>query len=265
MWLKFMASGLTLIGAGLIGLIYGAVTEQVLEARIGALLTDRKIPRHGHIIVCGLGQIGTRVVTELRRMGIPVVAIEQNADNPYIETVKRLDVPVIVASASGPGVLDRARVQKARCLVGATDDDLVNLDVALAARERRDDLRIVLRTFDRGLARPMRTMFGVDVTYSVWSLAAPAFAAAAIVGKTFGSFPWKDRAILVHEIHVQSDSPLIGQRLEEICEQYDLRGFFRSRTTETDRGEIRFEDRIVVLGVSDAMRRLAERWFVEGD
>jgi len=194
-----------------------------------------------------------------------VVAIEQKADNPFVDVVRRLDVPVIVASASAPGVLDRARVQKARCLVGATDDDLVNLDVALAARECRDDLRIVLRTFDRGLARPMHSMFGVDVTYSVWSLAAPAFAAAAIVGKTFGSFPWKDRAILVHEINVQASSPLIGQRLEEICEQYDLRGFFRNRRADTDRGEIKQSDRIVVLGVSDAMRRLAERWFVDGD
>jgi len=133
-WVKAIASALTMLGAGLVGLVYGAMTERVLGRSLGTILLERRIPREGHVIVCGLGNIGMRVVEELHRMRIPVVVIEKNHDNPHIHAVRRMNIPVIESSAASQGVLTRARVEKAHCLVGATDDDLANLDVALAAR-----------------------------------------------------------------------------------------------------------------------------------
>jgi Trk K+ transport system NAD-binding subunit len=261
-WVKAVASALTILGAGLVGLVYGAMTERVLSRRLGALLTDRMIPRYGHVIVCGLGNIGMRVVEELRRMRIPVVAIERKHDNPYIDAVRRMNVAVIVANAASAGVLERARVAKAHCLVGATDDDLVNLDVALAARAKNDAIRVVLRVFDHDIALPMQKMFGIDVIYSMWSLAAPAFAAAALVGRTFGAFPWKGRSVLVQELQVPPDSPIAGKRLEDVCAQYDIRGFVRGRVLDggeglASAGVVRTGDRVVFLGTSEAMRRVA--------
>ncbi len=263
LWIKFIASMLTLLGAGLVGLVYGVMTEQVLVRQLGALLMDRKIPRQGHVIVCGLGNIGVRVVEELRRMGIPVVAIEKRADNPFIDNVRRLGVPVIVANAVASGVLRRAHVQSAHCLVGATDDDLANLDVALAARAQSEQIRVVLRVFDQTMVTPVQKMFSIDVTYSVWMLAAPAFAAAALVGRTFGAFRWKQRSVLVQELAVPAGSPLVARAFEDVCAEYDVRGFIRGRSLDggkgaASEGPIRQGDRIVFLGTSDAMRRIAD-------
>lgn len=223
-WVKLVASLLTLLGAGLVGLVYGAMTERLLVARLGTILQERRVPREGHVIVCGLGNIGFRVVEELQRMGVPVVAIEKNADAPHVEAAIRMGVPVIVSNAAGHGVLERARVHGAHCLVGATDDDLANLDVALAARDKCENIRIVLRVFDHAMEQPMQKMFGIDVTYSMWRLAAPAFASAALVGRTFGAFRWKDRSVLVQELVVPEGSPIVGQKLEQIWSQYDVRG-----------------------------------------
>ncbi|HQP38697.1 MAG TPA: NAD-binding protein [Polyangiaceae bacterium] len=261
-WVKAVASALTMLGAGLVGLVYGVMTEQVLGRSLGTILLDRRIPRQGHVIVCGLGNIGVRVVEELHRMGIPVVVIEKNHDNPHMHAVRRLKIPVIESSAASPGVLTRARVEKAHCLVGATDDDLANLDVALAARALCDPIRVVLRVFDQGMVQPLQKMFGIDVTYSVWMLAAPAFAAAALVGRTFGSFRWKQRSVLVQELIVPPESPIVGHPLEQVCEQYDVRAFFRGRFLDGGQGQasigiIESGARVVFLGTSDAMRRIA--------
>jgi Trk K+ transport system NAD-binding subunit len=252
-----------LFGAALVGLVYGAMTERLLFGRLGTILSDRRIPRSGHVIVCGLGNIGLRVVEELRRMGIATVAIEKNPDNPHIDTARRMNVPVIVASAAANGVLARAQVKRAHCLVGATDDDLANLDVALAARDQCENIRIVLRVFDQAVALPIQKMFGIDVTYSMWMLAAPAFAAAALVGRTFGAFRWKQRSVLVQELVVPATSALVGQRLEQVCADYDVRAFLRGRYLDGGAGRasvgtIEAGARVVFLGTSDAMRRIAD-------
>jgi Trk K+ transport system NAD-binding subunit len=262
-WVKLIASMLTMLGAALVGLVYGVMTEKVLLHQLGTLLLDRRIPRSGHVIVCGLGNIGVRVVEELHRMSVPVVAIEKKADNPFIDSVRRLGVPVIVANAAAAGVLRRARVQHAHCLVGATDDDLANLDVALAARAQCEQIRVVLRMFDHAMVGPLQKMFSIDVTYSVWMLVAPAFAAAALVGRTFGAFRWKDRSVLVQELVVPPTSPLVGKPFETMCAEFDVRGFVRGRVLDggaglASEGPIQPASRIAFLGTSDAMRRIAD-------
>jgi len=146
--------------------------------------------------------------------------------------------------------------------VGATDDDLANLDVALAARDKCENIRIVLRVFDHAMEQPMQKMFGIDVTYSMWRLAAPAFASAALVGRTFGAFRWKGRSVLVQELVVPEVSPIVGQKLEQIWSEYDVRKFIRGRSLDHGKGGasvgvIEAGARVVFVGTSDAIRRIA--------
>jgi len=112
------------------------------------------------------------------------------------------------------------------------------------------------------MVAPLQRMFGIDVTYSVWMLAAPAFAAAALVGRTFGSFRWRERSVLVQELIIPAGSPLVGMALESVCEEYDVRGFHRGRYLDGGAGRasvgtIDAGSRVVFLGTSDAMRRIA--------
>ena len=64
------------------------------------------------------------------------------------------------APSNAPGDVSRARNQSAaaaKSLIAATDDDLVNLEVALHARQVRPDIRVVLRMFDHDLASKIRS------------------------------------------------------------------------------------------------------------
>jgi hypothetical protein len=42
-----------------------------------------------HIVVCGLGNIGYRVVEELDRLEVPVVAVELDPGNRFVSAVRR--------------------------------------------------------------------------------------------------------------------------------------------------------------------------------
>jgi hypothetical protein len=94
--------------------------------------------RHrGHIVVCGLGQRGLRLVRSLREQLPPraVVAIEADPANPHIETARRLGAFVVVGDASDPETLSDAGTKRATTLISLCAEDATNAAVASVARE----------------------------------------------------------------------------------------------------------------------------------
>ena len=53
----------------------------------------------GHVIVCGLGKLGYRVILELLEFGREVVGIELDANGRFVERIQALNVPVVLADA----------------------------------------------------------------------------------------------------------------------------------------------------------------------
>ncbi|MFF4504243.1 hypothetical protein [Streptomyces sp. NPDC001401] len=49
--------------------------DRMLGPRLVGLIGPRTIPRAGHVIVVGIGQVGLRLCGELRRLGVPVVGV----------------------------------------------------------------------------------------------------------------------------------------------------------------------------------------------
>ena len=176
--LKLVVMGLMLIGALSLALIYALITDAVVGVRLARSLGERPRPRRDHVVVLGLGRIGQRVVEELVSRRIPCIAVERDEDAPGVHAARRLRVPVVLADISAPAVLEGLHIPGARCLMALTDDDAANLAAALGARTLAPDIRVVLRLFDHDLAARVESAFGIHVSRSVSSLAAPAFAAA---------------------------------------------------------------------------------------
>ena len=65
-WQKGFISFLRLVGMLLMAAFTAIFTNYLVCADLGAALEVRRIPESGHIIVCGLGNVGFRVVEELR-------------------------------------------------------------------------------------------------------------------------------------------------------------------------------------------------------
>ncbi len=133
-----------------------------------------------HVIVCGLGRVGYRVVTRLIDAGYEPVVIERTWEGEQVARVVRMKVPVIVGDARDRIILRQARVRQARALVAGINGDLTNIEIALAARAIRPDLRIILRAFDEDLDRRLERTFGPNSAFSASALAAPTFTAAAV-------------------------------------------------------------------------------------
>ena len=65
----------------------------------------RRVPDGGHVVVCGLGNIGYRVVEELTAMGERVVAIDKYGEGPFHDTVRHKGVPTFIGDATVPAIL----------------------------------------------------------------------------------------------------------------------------------------------------------------
>ena len=115
-----------------------------------------------HVIVVGAGRVGYRVTEHLRALGRDVVVLENRAEAPLAAALREEGVPVLVEDARTPGALGRCNVARAAAVVCSTDDDLVNLNVALDARRENPSIRVVIRVFDEDLARKVREGFGAE-------------------------------------------------------------------------------------------------------
>src|SRR5262249_55582379 len=99
-WQKVFAAGLRIVGAALIAAFTAIVTNCLVRAQLGGALEVRRLPEGGHVVVCGLGSIGFRVVEELIGSEERVVVIERARDNPLISTARRLGSPVLIGDAT---------------------------------------------------------------------------------------------------------------------------------------------------------------------
>ena len=201
--------------------------------RFGVALFDRRERKEAwqvaiastyrkHVVVCGLGKVGYRVVKELLHMGEQVVGVELDAARPFLEELAQLNVPVLIGNARQRETLEKARVQEAAAIVACTQDDLANLDIALDARELNPDVKVVLRMFDTQLAERVKRGFGIYTTFSTSALAAPVFAAAATKAQIDHSFYVDDVLMNMARATIQAGSALEGHTVGEVEKELDL-------------------------------------------
>ncbi|MFJ7152315.1 NAD-binding protein [Streptomyces sp. NPDC100445] len=183
----------------------------------------RKPPRGltGHVVLLGLGKIGTRVLTRLRELDVPVVCVEADPEARGLATARRLRVPVVLGDVTQEGVLEAAKIHRARTLLAVTSADTTNLEAVLYARTVRPDLRVVLRLYDDDFAtavyRTLRAAHPQALTRSrsVTHLAAPAFAGAMIGRQVLGAVAVERRVLLFAAVDVDGHPQLEGRSVRE--------------------------------------------------
>jgi voltage-gated potassium channel Kch len=110
----------------------------------------------GHTIVCGDDALGLRIIEELQNAGTDVVVVD---------------------SAVG---LAEAGVTGATAVICADDDDALNLEIALLARELSSDVRIVARLANSVLREAVAAGNGPGAILDVADLAAPSVVEACL-------------------------------------------------------------------------------------
>lgn len=212
--------------------ILGLVTVVDGVIRFGVALTNKQergqkwqiamaSTYSNHIIICGVGKVGYHVTLELLKLEQEVVAIDSNLDGRFVEKVKALGIPVIIADARRSENLVKAGVERATAIIPCTDDELANLDIALDARELNPTIKVVMRMFDPDLARRIEKGFGIHTAYSVSALAAPVFAAASMRVNVKSSFYAGNELLNISELEVQPNGQLPGLTIGELEEKVD--------------------------------------------
>ncbi|MFI1168308.1 NAD-binding protein [Streptomyces sp. NPDC020801] len=210
-----------LVGLLLLPVLLAAVLEALGTFRTASAL--RKPPRGlgGHVVLLGLGKIGTRVLTRLRELHIPVVCVESDPEARGLATARRLRVPVVLGDVTQEGVLEAAKIHRAHALLSVTSADTTNLEAVLYARSVRPDLRVVLRLYDDDFAtavyRTLRAAHPQALTRSrsVSHLAAPAFAGAMFGRQILGAIPVERRVLLFASMDVGGHPQLEGRTVAE--------------------------------------------------
>lgn len=169
-----------------------------------------------HVVLCGLGKVGLRVLNELLELGEEVVVLEKDAQCENIPFARKRNVPVVIGTGREEGILNDLNIDQAKSVVTATDDDLVNLEIALDARRIKPEIRVVMRMFDQELAAKVRGAFNIDLCFSTSAIAAPLFATSSSDRTIVSAFRVGEKLLVVAEIEILPESHLIGQSVRAL-------------------------------------------------
>ena len=113
------------------------ITAIVVGARLTGSVRRAPRPASGHIIVVGLGNVGTAVTGQLHDLGFDVVCVDNNPDAPGIPMARQLGLPVVIGDAFREETPRAAHLDTCLALVSVTSLDIVQLETALTARRPR--------------------------------------------------------------------------------------------------------------------------------
>jgi Trk K+ transport system NAD-binding subunit len=191
-------------------------TALIVSARLPGALRGEPRPPGGHVIVAGLGNIGTQVVRELHALGFGVACVDPDPAAQGITLARRLGLPTVIGDAFAEETLRAAGIDTCSALVAVTSNDIVNLETALQANALRANLRIVLRLFDDDLAQRVQQTVGNIVSRSISYMAAPAFAAALLEHSVLRTIAVGRHVLLIADVRVQDGADLAGRQLADL-------------------------------------------------
>ncbi|HUA08078.1 MAG TPA: NAD-binding protein [Candidatus Acidoferrales bacterium] len=181
-----------LVGVTIFAVFTATVTSALNAASTRRTRGLRRIHRSGHVIVCGAGNVGSLVIDYLRELGEDVVVVERNPDAILIELARDRKIDLLTGDATNDETIAYCSPERAKALVGVTNSDTSNLEVALGARTRtrehaRSDMHVVLRIDDLAFGASIKRHFGI-ASFSTTELTAPTIAGLARFESTRGRF-----------------------------------------------------------------------------
>jgi Trk K+ transport system NAD-binding subunit len=259
LWLHVFSVALSVSGTVGIGILYAFLTERILSARFRLFLSRARPPKRDHVVLVGVGALGKEMARLLRRLRRPLLVVSDAAEDIDLPA----GVPVLVGATAD--MLPRANVATARGFVALTDDDVGNLEAALAARAENPRCTLVIRTEDARLCASVAALVPGARPLGVHSLAAGAFAAAAFGENVHELLHIEDHTILLTEYRVEVGDTLLDRLVGEIAYGYGvipllLRRHAKDRAEFFPSDDVRLVsgDRLWVLATIEALRSIEQ-------
>jgi voltage-gated potassium channel len=135
-------------GVGIMAYILTSATALIVEGQLTKSLRRTRMERKarnlkGHYIICGMGEVGYQIASELSSTRRPFAMIE--TDKEIIEhTLEKIDDAVFVeGDATDNDTLLKAGIREARGVFVALNDDNRGLVVSFTAKQLNPGIRVV--------------------------------------------------------------------------------------------------------------------------
>jgi Trk K+ transport system NAD-binding subunit len=246
--------------------VLGLIADSLLSSRFDFLKKRLPIPKQNHVVLVGFGRVGQRVAALLQEFKQPVVAVTEQLDNPNLLT----QIPLVI----GNPVTELAKVNlsTAKSVIVVTDDQMLNLEVALMARDSARqvdrDVGLVIRTYDQRFGDNLTRLLPDAKVLGAYALSAEAFAGAAFGESILGLFRLNRQTILVTEYAIAAGDTLVEKLLAEVSYGYSVVPIFHSKGMQPLHGNLsefllpsedrrlHAGDRLIVLASMNGLRRI---------
>ena len=160
------------IAAMLAAIIFLAVftagmVEHLLSGRYVGLLGRRAMPRSGHVIVVGLGQVGFRLCQELKAQGLAVIALERSGDCPNLPIARAADIPVLIGDGGMRRTMQKLNVDRSLAVVAVASNELDNVAVSITARALASGVPVVIRAGGHDAIAETASLFSIGSVVDV--------------------------------------------------------------------------------------------------
>ncbi|MGQ9571665.1 MAG: potassium channel family protein [Dehalococcoidia bacterium] len=173
---------LILFGVGAAFYILTALVALVVEGDLGLALGLRRMKGkiealRDHHILCGFGRVGEEIAREFRARGVPFVVVDSNPE--AIERARKHGYLLVEGDASSDATLLEAGIERARCLLAASDSDSGNTYIVLTAKALNPRLFVVARAGQPASMTPM-VRAGAERVISPYSIGGRRMALSAL-------------------------------------------------------------------------------------
>jgi voltage-gated potassium channel len=176
---------------------------------------------NNHIILVGLGHLGFRVASQLHALEQDVVAIELSPTADLVASIRRLDIPVLPGDGTKEELLEAAGVRRARAIILCTQNDSLNLQMAVKARGISPSINVIIRIFDNDFAAALQQQFGFTAI-SATGIASPVFAASAAGANITPPIMVEGNPLCFATVEFCGCSPANGKTFNDLERQYRI-------------------------------------------
>jgi voltage-gated potassium channel len=218
---KLFTIALIIFGVGTVfytlTLLVATVVEGDLRERYGRRIMNRVIQAmERHLVVCGFGRVGEEITREFRERGADFVVIDSAAQS--IERAARFGCPTVHGDAADEQILRQAGIDRARCLLVATDSDQTNVYITLTAKNLNPSLYVIARSAGPFSDEKLR-LAGADRVVSPYAISGRRMVISALQPMMTDFIDTlvagRQGDLLLAELEITAGSPLEGSTLTE--------------------------------------------------
>jgi voltage-gated potassium channel len=171
-----------ILGVIVILYVLTAVMQIAVEGELENVLGVRRMKGkiealRDHYILCGFGRVGEEIIRDFIARDVPFVIVDSNPE--AIERARKHDYLLVEGDATSDAVLLEAGIQRAYCLLAASDSDSGNTYIVLTAKALNPRLFVVARAGQAASTTPMLRA-GADRVISPYSIGGRRMALSAL-------------------------------------------------------------------------------------